>query len=144
MSTMIMSNHSDFHDTKNGEYVNCFVAEYIPDECVGHNVDDGPSFVTWCVGPVKDGIFYGTQVSSSSLLPDDTEAIIVDLKECSASDEPINNMPAYFLDLEVGKRPRESTKLRFQLRAELPADIRLGLIQAQDAHQNFCRAILNG
>jgi hypothetical protein len=139
-----MSNQSNFPDTMNGEYVNCFVAEYIPDECVGHNVDDGPSFATWCVGPVKDGIFYGIQVSSSSLLPDDTEAIIVDLKECSVSDKPTNNMPEYFLDLEVGKRPRKSSKLRFQLRAELPADIRLGLIQAQDAHRNFCRAILNG
>lgn len=141
MTTKSMSNPA-FPDTLNHEYANLFVAEYIQEDCIGHTIKDGPSFATWCVGPVRNGIFYGIQVSSSGMLPDFTEAIVVDLKECGPSTSKTDNMPDYFLDLEVDKQPRESSKLHFQLRSDLPAEIRLDIIKAQEAHRNFGRAIL--
>ena len=141
MSKTAMSK-SDSRDTKNYEYINLFVAEYIQEDCIGHNVEDGPSFATWCIGPVKDGIFYGIQVSQSGLLPDSTEAIIVNLNECGPSTSKTNNMPNYFLDLELDMQPRESDKLHFQLRDKLPEGIRLDIIKAQETHRNFGLPIL--
>ncbi len=41
-------------------------------------------FATWCVGIVKDGIFYGVQHSSSNLLTDE-QFIIVSLENCTKS-----------------------------------------------------------
>lgn len=142
--TMASKSNPDTRDTRNHEYINLFVAEYIQEDCVGHTVDDSPSFATWCVGPVKDGIFYGIQVSSSPLLPDHTEVVVVDMNECAPATSMTNNMPDYFLDLEINKQPRESAKLHFRLRSELPEDIQLDLINAQEAHLNFGRAILKG
>lgn len=118
-------------NTSMHEYINLFIEEraYVP----GKEPD---LFVTWCVGPVKDGIFYGLQVSCSDLLPDHTEAVAVDLNECQLLASMSNGMPDYFFELEMDQLPRESKKLQFKLREGLPMDVRLKLIQAQDAHRN--------
>ena len=119
-------------NTSMHEYVNLFIEEraYVP------NAKEPDLFVTWCVGPVKDGIVYGLQVSCSDLLPDHTEAVAVDLNECQLLTSMSNGMPDYFFELEVDQLPRESKKLQFKRREELPMDVRLKLIQAQDAHRN--------
>lgn len=119
-------------NTSMHEYVNLFIEELtnVP------NAKEPEPFVTWCVGPVKDGIVYALQVSCSDLLPDHTEAVAVDLNECQPLTSMSNGMPDYFFSLEVDQLPRESKKLQFKLREELPMDVRLKLIQAQDAHRN--------
>ena len=118
-------------NTSMHEYINLFIEEraYVPSK-------EPDLFVTWCVGPVKDGIFYGLQVSCSDLLPDHTEAVAVDLNECQLLTSMSNGMPDYFFELEMDQLPRESKKLQFKLREGLPMDVRLKLIQAQDAHRN--------
>ena len=118
-------------NTSMHEYINLFIEEraYVP-------AKEPNLFVTWCVGPVKDGIFYGLQVSCSDLLPDHTEAVAVNLNECQPLTSMSNGMPDYFFELEMDQLPRESKKLQFKLREGLPMDVRLKLIQAQDAHRN--------
>ena len=124
-------------NTSMHEYVNLFVEERIN---VPNAQESEPSFVTWCVGPVKDGIIYALQVSCSDLLPDHTEAVAVNLNECQPMTSMSNGMPDYFFELEVDQLPRDSQKLQFKLREELPADIRLRLINAQEAHRNHLYA----
>lgn len=124
-------------NTSMHEYVNLFIEER---SSVSNSQE--PDFVTWCVGPVKDGIVYALQVSCSDLLPDHTEAVAVDLNDCQPLTSMSNGMPDYFFELEVDQMPRDSKKLQFKLREELPADIRLKLINAQDAHRNHLYTIM--
>lgn len=118
-------------NTSMHEYVNLFVEERanVP------NAKEPELFVTWCVGPVKDGIFYGLQVSCSDLLPDAKEVVVVDLNECQPLTSMSNGMPDYFFELEVDQLPRESKKLQFKVREGLQMDVRLKLINAQEAHR---------
>ena len=118
-------------NTSMHEYINLFVEERanVP------KAEETIPFVTWCVGPVKDGIFYGLQVSCSDLLPDEKEAVVVDLNECHLLTSKSNGMPDYFFELEVDQLPRDSKKLQFKLREQLQMDVRLKLINAQEAHR---------
>ena len=133
-------------NTSMHEYVNLFVEEYTslsPEVWHAFYKEEERTslptkklidhFATWCIGPVKDDIFYGLQVSCSDLLPDHTEVVIVDLNECHSQKNTSNGMPDYFFKLEIDQLPRDSKKLQFKLREELPMDVRLKLIQAQDA-----------
>ncbi len=138
MAITIKSNH-DPRDTKNHAYVNLFVQEYYHDEIL----DDSTPYVTWCIGPVKDGIFYGIQVSKSDLLPDEKEVLVVELNHCELLTSTSNNMPDYFFELEDDQAPRDSDKLHFQVRDELPSGIRLDIIKALKEHQNHGRAIMS-
>ena len=127
-------------DTKNHEYVNLFVHENINNERT-HGIT--VPFVTWCIGPVKNNVFYGIQVSVSSLLPDDdSEVIVVNINDCQAMTSLTNNMPDYLFELETNQDPRANAKLKFQSRPALPAAIRLDILKAQKEHQNFGRAFM--
>ena len=127
-------------NTKNHEYVNLFVHENTNDETTGG--EDKP-FVTWCIGPVKDGVFYGVHVSVSDLLPDDdSEVIVVNMNDCQPLTSLSNNMPDYIFELENNQNPRDNKKLKFQSRPALPASIRLDILKALKEHRNFGRAIM--
>ena len=116
------------------EYINLFVEEHLREKMVGEST----LFVTWCVGIVKAGIFYGTQVSKSNLLSDN-EVIIVDFDYC----DPIENLTYapydYTFSLGINQPPRENSKLTFQPRSELPATIRVALIKAIKKHKACIR-----
>ena len=136
---MTSKSNSDIRDTQNHGYVNLFVQECYHDDL--HGCDE--PFVTWCIGPVKDGIFYGVQVSQSDLLPEENEVLVVNLNDCEALTSCSNGMPDYFIELEIDQAPRDSDKLHFKPRAEQPSGIRLDIIKALEEHCNFGRRIMS-